>query len=100
MSRDTVSLDPLIHAPVRLAILSILMATEHADFTYLRDETGATEGNLSTHLTKLENAGLVKIKKTFQGKRPRTVCSITAKGRKSFEEYVNNLEKILSPERQ
>jgi DNA-binding MarR family transcriptional regulator len=99
MSKDSVQLDPLIHAPVRLAILSLLMTVEEADFTYLKDHTGATEGNLSTHLTRLEEGGLITVTKTFYKKRPRTICAVTQEGRKRFHHYLSCLEAILAPEK-
>jgi DNA-binding MarR family transcriptional regulator len=97
MNNKAVELDPLIHAPIRLGVLSILMAVDEADFIYLRDQTGATEGNLSTHLSRLEEAGLIQITKTFFKKRPRTICKITTEGEKRFRNYLNRLEEILSP---
>jgi DNA-binding transcriptional ArsR family regulator len=89
------NLDPIIHAPVRLAVLSILATVEKADFTFLRESTGTTDGNLSTHLSKLEEVGFIIIHKTFQGKKPRTICSITKKGREAFIHYFDELEKIV-----
>jgi DNA-binding MarR family transcriptional regulator len=88
-------LDALVHSPVRLAVLSILISVESADFTYLRDTIGVTDGNLSTHLSKLEEAGLISVTKTFLGKKPHTIYSITNEGRKRFSSYVENLEKII-----
>ncbi|HDP94325.1 MAG TPA: transcriptional regulator [Candidatus Aminicenantes bacterium] len=98
MNNKAVELDPVVHAPIRLGVLSILMVVDEADFTYLKDRTGATEGNLSTHLSRLEEAGLIQITKTFFKKRPRTVCRITPVGEKRFKNYLNRLEEILSPE--
>lgn len=88
-------LDPIIHAPTRLAILSILITVENANFTFLKEAIGTTDGNLSTHLTKLETSSLIKIKKTFKGKKPQTICAITAKGRKAFENYLEQMEQIV-----
>lgn len=88
-------LDPVIHSRIRLAILSILISVEDAEFNYLKENTGATDGNLSTHLTKLETAGMVKIKKSFRGKRPLTTCSITKKGKEAFSKYVQTLEQFI-----
>lgn len=85
-------LDPVIHAPVRLAVLTILLELKSADFNYLKETTKASDGNLSTHLTKLESAGYIKVTKKFVGKRPRTTCSITQKGIARFEEYIRSLE--------
>lgn len=92
-------LDPVIHAPTRLAILSILVTVESANFSYLKESTGTTDGNLSTHLTKLEESGYIKIRKTFQGKKPQTICAITAKGRKAFQMYLEQLEQIVLMQR-
>jgi DNA-binding PadR family transcriptional regulator len=75
--------------------MSILVGVEEADFAYLKQATHASDGNLSTHLTRLETAGLVTIKKGFRGKKPRTTCSITAKGRISFREYLSRMEQIV-----
>ena len=88
-------LDPVIHSQVRLAVLSILIASESAEFGYLKERTGATDGNLSVHLTKLEKSDFVKIRKTFSGKKPLTTVSITEKGRKAFEKYLQTLERIV-----
>ena len=90
-----VQLDPIIHSQVRLSILSILAAAREADFNTLKRMTGTTDGNLSTHLTKLEESGYVKVKKSFKGKKPSTSCSITSKGKDAFSEYLKDLEKIL-----
>ena len=88
-------LDPIIHAPTRLAILSILIAVENANFTFLKEATQTTDGNLSTHLTKLEESGYIKIEKMFKGKKPQTLCEITNKGRKAFKTYLEQLEQIV-----
>ena len=96
MSNKIISrLDPTIHSPNRLAILSILIAVEFADFNYLKKVTETTDGNLSTHLSKLEQKGLIRIKKSFKKKRPLTTCSITQKGKNAFSEYLKNLEQVL-----
>jgi len=85
-------LDPVIHAQVRLAVLSILIAVKEADFNHLKKETETTDGNLSTHLAKLEEAGYIRMKKSFQGKKPLTTCSITEKGKAAFSAYLRALE--------
>ena len=90
-------LDPIIHSRIRLSILSMLISVEEADFVYLKEATGTTDGNLSTHLTKLENAEYVKITKEFLGKKPRTTCSITDKGKEAFSKYVKTLELFIHP---
>jgi len=88
-------LDPVIHAPIRLAILSILITVKHANFTFLKESTETTDGNLSTHLTKLEESKYITIKKTFKEKKPQTICAITEKGRKAFMKYLEQLEQIV-----
>lgn len=85
-------LDPLLHSQLRLAVISILISVEEADFVYLREKTGSTGGNLSVQLEKLSEAGYIEIEKGYSGKRPRTTCRITSKGRKAFEEYVEALK--------
>lgn len=91
-------LDPLLHSELRLAVMSILMSVDEADFVYLKEQTKATAGNLSVQLDKLSNAGYIEIQKGFQGKKPRTTCSITDKGLKAFEEYVEALRSYISPQ--
>ena len=85
------TLDPIVHAPVRLAILTVLISVKSADFTYLKEVTETTDGNLGTHLQKLEDADYVKVQKSFVGKKPKTTLSITASGRKAYEKYVNDI---------
>jgi DNA-binding transcriptional ArsR family regulator len=79
--------DRLIHEPARLAIMAILSACESADFVYLLNTTGLSKGNLSAHLSKLEEGGYVAIAKTFKGKYPNTTCALTASGHKAFSAY-------------
>lgn len=88
-------IDTLIHAPVRLAIVSTLVSVEEAEFGYLKDVTGASDGNLSTHLSRLEEGGMVSIEKTFRGRKPLTICRLTDRGRRAFKSYLTDLEKIL-----
>ena len=85
-------LDPLLHSQLRLAVVSILVSVEGADFVFLREKTSATAGNLSVQLEKLSEAGYISIEKGFSGKRPRTTCRITETGRKAFENYVEALK--------
>jgi DNA-binding transcriptional ArsR family regulator len=80
-------IDRLIHEPSRLAIMAVLSACESADFTYLLNATGLSKGNLSAHLSKLEEGGYVAIKKGFRGKYPRTTCALTRTGRRAFDHY-------------
>lgn len=88
-------LDPVVHAPARLAILSILISAESAGFNYLKEALNASDGNLSTHLSRLEAAGLISIEKTFEGKKPSTRCVITQKGRRAFLKHLDQLERII-----
>lgn len=90
------TIDDLVHSRVRLAILAFLSTADTVDFTTLRDEVGITDGNLSLHLKKLEESGYVKSTKAFYKKRPRTSITMTAMGRKSFYEYLNRLQSMLS----
>jgi len=85
--KDLTKIDRLIHEPSRLAIMAVLSACESADFTYLLNTTGLTKGNLSAHLSKLEDAGYIKIVKRFKGKYPNTLCSCSSQGRRAFESY-------------
>ncbi|MDR0430439.1 MAG: transcriptional regulator [Tannerellaceae bacterium] len=88
-------LDPLLHSELRLGIMSILISVEEADFVYLKEEIKATSGNLSVQIDKLEKAGYIKVKKTFKGKMPRTICKITQKGINAFEKYVEALRSYI-----
>ena len=96
---DILDINLIIHAPIRLAALSILVTVQNANFTFLKESVKTSDGNLSTHLTKLEEAGYIKIEKSFKGKKPHTLCSITDKGRESFIKYINNLEKIINTQK-
>lgn len=89
-------IDDVIHAPARLAIVATLNAVEEADFRYLLNATGLTKGNLSTHLSKLEEAGYVQIEKTFRGKMPLTLLRLTPQGRAAFEAYRRNMLRFLN----
>lgn len=88
-------LDPLLHSQLRLAVMSILMSVEEADFVYLRQKTESTAGNLSVQLDKLSNAGYISVEKGFQGKKTRTVCRVTERGREAFRKYVETIRKYL-----
>ena len=89
-------LDPLLHSQLRLAVMSILMNVDEADFVYLKEKTDATAGNLSVLLDKLSSAGYITVEKGFAGKKTRTVCRVTPQGRKAFEEYVDALREYLN----
>ena len=88
-------LDPLLHSQLRLAIISLLVGLDEADFFYLKERTEATAGNLSVQIDKLSQAGYIEVEKGFEGKRPRTVCRITAQGRTAFAEYVDALKDYI-----
>ncbi len=92
---ELAGVDRLIHEPGRLAIVAILYAADRADFTFLQRETGLTKGNLSAHLARLEEAGYVKVEKSFRGKQPQTICSLTEAGRIAFREYRARLKRAL-----
>lgn len=94
--RRVTELDRLIHEPARLLIVTILSTVESADFLFLQRETGLTKGNLSAHLSKLEDAGYVKIQKTFKGKLPLTVCKLTATGTKAVTQYRQQLQSFMN----
>ncbi len=85
-------LDPLLHSELRLAVMSLLMSCEEADFVYIKEQTGATAGNLSVQLEKLSDAGYVETVKGFSGKKPRTVCRITENGKAAFSGYIDALK--------
>jgi DNA-binding HxlR family transcriptional regulator len=88
-------LNPVIHGKLRLAVLSLLMGVDDADFTWLRERTGATDGNLGAQLMKLEEAGYVAMKKRFVLRKPQTLYRMTEKGRVALGEYVDALKELL-----
>jgi DNA-binding MarR family transcriptional regulator len=90
-----VDIDQVIHAPVRLMVMTYLYVVESADFVFLRNVTDLTWGNLSTHLSKLEEAGYVEIEKTYKGKKPHTVIRLTDQGRSAFSTYKEELKGVL-----
>jgi DNA-binding transcriptional ArsR family regulator len=94
--RSVTELDRLIHEPARLLIVTILSSVASADFLFLQRETGLTKGNLSAHLSKLEEAGYVRIEKTFRGKLPLTVCKLTVAGRKAVSQYRQQLQDFMA----
>lgn len=89
-------LDPLLHSELRLAVMSLLLSAEEADFVYIKQQTQATAGNLSVQLDKLSKAGYVEITKTFKGKMPCTICRITPMGVKAFDTYVEALKSYIN----
>lgn len=88
-------IDKLIHEPARLMILATLHVVESADFLFVKRQTGLTRGNLSSHMSKLEEAGYIEINKEFVDKIPRTLLRITAKGRSALTDYTNNMKQVL-----
>ncbi|MEI7500298.1 MAG: transcriptional regulator [Bacteroidota bacterium] len=88
-------LDPLLHSQLRLAIMSILISSEEADFVFIRENTGATAGNLSIQIEKLREAGYIEVTKAFRGKIPRTTCKKTSTGIEAFEKYVETLKSYI-----
>jgi DNA-binding transcriptional ArsR family regulator len=94
--RAVTTLDRLIHEPARLLIVTILSSAVSADFLFLQRETGLTKGNLSAHLSKLEEAGYVEIEKTFKGKLPLTVCKLSTTGKKALLQYRQQLQDFMN----
>ena len=93
--RTIADLDRIIHEPGRLMIVALLFAVERADFLYLQHETAMNKGTLSSHLSRLEEAGYVAVTKTYRGKVPQTLLCLTRAGRKAFEQYRRNLKEAL-----
>lgn len=91
-------LDPILHSQLRLAVISLLSTAEVAEFTYIKEQTGATAGNLSIQITKLKEAGYINVTKKFRNNYPQTLCGITPLGKQKFIEYVNDLKEYLKPE--
>ena len=87
--------DRLIHEPARLKIIALLYVLDSADFTFLMSQTGMTWGNLSSHMTKLEEAGYLDVEKTFKGKRPNTMLKLTDKGRQAFQTYRQQMKQFF-----
>jgi DNA-binding MarR family transcriptional regulator len=92
---DYQQLDDIIHSRIRLAIMAVLITVEEAEFIFLREKVNTTDGNLSTHLKKLEDAGYVAVSKSFAERKPVSRYMLTQKGRKAFEAYVERLEKLI-----
>ena len=89
------NLDPILHSQLRLAAISILISVKEAEFTFIKEQTNATAGNLSVQLNKLKEVGYIEITKQFKNNYPLTVCKITAKGVSAFEEYVKALRSYM-----
>jgi hypothetical protein len=90
-------LDPVLHSQLRLAIMSLLISVDDAEFTFLKEKTGATSGNLSVQLDKLKTEGYIDVHKSFRNNYPLTVCKITKKGINAFEKYVEHLKSYIDP---
>ncbi len=92
---ELVEIDRLVHEPARMAVMSLLYVVESADFTFLMNQTGLTWGNLSAHMSKLEEAGYIEVEKAFKGKRPNTNLRLTSKGRQAFRQYAMKMKQVF-----
>lgn len=92
-------LDPVLHSQLRLAIVSLLITVEEAEFNFLKEKTNATSGNLSVQLDKLKTEGYIEVNKSFRNNYPLTVCKITQKGVNAFESYVEHLKSYINPKK-
>ena len=90
-------LDPILHSQLRLAVISLLIGVKEAEFTFLKEKTNATAGNLSVQINKLKDAGYIDVVKQFKENYPQTICKITKKGIDSFEVYINALQSYVNP---
>jgi len=88
-------LDPILHSQLRLAVISLLIGVKEAEFTFLREQTNSTAGNLSVQIQKLKDAGYIDVIKQFKDNYPQTICKLTKQGIKAFEEYVSSLQSYL-----
>lgn len=88
-------LDPILHSQLRLAVVSLLISVKEAEFTFIKEKTNATAGNLSVQINKLKEAGYIEVIKQFKDNYPQTICKITPAGVTAFEEYVKNLQSYL-----
>jgi DNA-binding transcriptional ArsR family regulator len=88
-------LDPILHSQLRLAVMSLLISVKEAEFTFLKEKTQATAGNLSVQIQKLKDAGYIDVVKQFKDNYPQTICKITRQGLKAFESYVSSLKSYL-----
>ena len=90
-------LDPILHSQLRLAVMSLLLSVKEAEFTFIKEKTGATAGNLSVQMTKLKDAGYIEVSKQFKDNYPQTLCKITKVGIQAFEDYVKALQSYMNP---
>ena len=88
-------IDRLVHEPARLMLMAVLYVIDSADFTFLMNQTGMTWGNLSAHMSKLEEAGYIEVEKSFKGKRPNTMLRLTPQGRAAFQSYRSTMKQVL-----
>ncbi|NOX95344.1 MAG: transcriptional regulator [Alphaproteobacteria bacterium] len=95
---DYREIDELIHGRVRLAIMAFLSGAGSADFTLLRKKVGVTDGNLSVHIRKLEEAGYIRVEKKFSARRPLTICHLSKKGRDAWIAYIARMEQLMWPD--
>lgn len=93
-------LDPILHSQLRLAVISLLIGLKDAEFTYLREKTNSTAGNLSVQINKLKDAGYIDVTKQFSNNYPQTICRVTKKGIEAFENYVKALQTYMNPGQQ
>ena len=92
---ELANLDRMVHEPARLAVMSLLYVLESADFTFLMNQTELTWGNLSAHMSKLEEAGYIEVEKVFKDRRPNTTLRLTPKGRTAFHEYAQKMKRVF-----
>jgi DNA-binding transcriptional ArsR family regulator len=90
-------LDPILHSQLRLAVISLLISVKEAEFTFLKEKTNSTAGNLSVQINKLKDAGYIDVTKQFSNNYPQTICKITVRGIDAFEEYVKALQSYMNP---
>ncbi|RYF88834.1 MAG: transcriptional regulator [Chitinophagaceae bacterium] len=90
-------LDPILHSQLRLAVMSLLVSVKEAEFTFIKEKTNATAGNLSVQLNKLKEAGYIEVSKQFRDNYPLTLCKISKKGIEAFDAYVNALRSYMAP---
>jgi predicted transcriptional regulator len=94
---DFKELDPILHSQLRLAVVSLLISVREAEFTFLKEKTNSTAGNLSVQINKLKDAGYIEVTKQFSNNYPQTICRITKKGIEAFEDYVKALQSYMNP---
>lgn len=88
-------LDPILHSQLRLAVVSLLVSVKEAEFTYIKEQTNSTAGNLSVQIQKLKDAGYIEVEKKFKDNYPQTICRVTKSGVKAFEKYVNDIQQYI-----